>query len=157
MKQLSKKLHGLLGMLLALALMVTCVLPAFAATTDNNGVAFEKSITNDGEVSDSYTLKLNVKGKDKVTTTKGEDEVVTKGGKYDVVFVLDLSDSMTESLTAMKNAVTKTGGLTEKLFNADSRAAVVWCAQTETDVDFGWGASGSPYNDHGSAISGTWT
>lgn len=102
MKTLSKKFHGLLGMLLALALMVTCVLPAFAAT-DANGVEYTKSISSTGE--DSYKLQLDVKGKDKVTTTSTTTpgETVTTG--TNLVLVIDTSGSIIGKEEALNNAI----------------------------------------------------
>ena len=65
------------------------VLPAFGAETE--APAHTKSITNDGEVADSYTISLDVTGKDKKTTSS---ETTTTKAPTDVVLVIDMSYSM---------------------------------------------------------------
>ena len=117
---------------------------------------------------DSYTLSLNVKGNTvSGTTTSGEK------AKIDVVFVLDTSGSMNDSvgnstrLENMRNAITDNGGLSSVLFNSpdkiDAQAHVITFASglgldgtsvlsTKADLDNvvnGLTASGGTYWEKG--------
>ena len=90
------------------------VLPAFGAETE--APAHTKSITNDGEVADSYTISLDVTGRDQKTTSS---ETTTTKAPTDVVLVIDMSYSMyDEDGTATDyygNALTKSNALSKAL------------------------------------------
>lgn len=114
--------------------------------------SYTKSITNDGQVADSYTISLDVTGKDQKTTSS---ETTTTKAPTDVVLVIDMSYSMydkdgtatdyygnpsTKSYALSKALVSKSGwsvdgGLLYDLLNDssnDMRFAVVSFSDTAT-------------------------
>jgi len=153
---MKKVLTMLLAMVMCVAMGAAALAAELAEPADPSHV---KSITNDGQVADEYTISLNVKGQSKTTTSTTTGETTTS--PYDILLVLDNTTSMqgtygsTTRLAAMKEAAKSFVNRLPASDNAKIAmiSFVVGNYQSPTTLDVNWTALGSGRGSVTSAIS----
>lgn len=114
---------------------------------------FHKSITPTNQVSDNYTIQLNVTGKDKRVTSTTPGETVTETKPVDIVLVIDQTYSMNSTLSDGKtrlaavqeaakqfvsnldvNEKSKISLISYECYNDDTRKTPVYVRQDWTPV-----------------------